>query len=133
MIFQYGIDHLTIEIIDKMIKGQLIGKITNEAMGKVSSCREYVDKIARSDQAVYGINTGFGPLCDTRISTEDTTDLQRRLLLSHAVGVGDPIDPILTKIMMICKVHSLCQGYSCLLYTSPSPRDKRQSRMPSSA
>ena len=112
MIFQYGIDHLTIEIIDKMIKGQIIGKITNDAMGKVSSCRDHVDKIARSDQAVYGINTGFGPLCDTRISTEDTTDLQRRLLLSHAVGVGDPIDPILTKIMMICKVHSLCQGYS---------------------
>ena len=94
MIFQYGIDHLTIEIIDKMIKGQIIGKITNDAMGKVSSCRDHVDKIARSDQAVYGINTGFGPLCDTRISTEDTT---------------------------------------CLLYTSPSPRDKRQSRMPSSA
>ena len=112
MIFKYGIDHLTIEIIDKMIKRQCIGKVTDEAREKVAICRSHVDQISQSDRAVYGINTGFGPLCDTRISAEDTTELQRRLLLSHAVGVGDPIDPTLVKIMMICKVHALCLGYS---------------------
>ena len=112
MIFRYGIDHLTIEIVDKMIHGQIVGKLTDEARDKVTRCRNYVDQISQSDKAVYGINTGFGPLCDTQISASDCTELQRRLLISHAVGVGDPIDPYLTKIMMICKAHALCQGYS---------------------
>jgi len=51
-------------------------------------------------------------MCDVQISTAEMTKLQENLLISHAVGVGNPIDRELSKIMMICKVHSLCQGYS---------------------
>ena len=112
MIFLYGLDHLTTEVIDQMIKGDIKGHLTNEAIDKIQNCRNHVDAIAQSDKAVYGINTGFGPLCDTQISAQDTAELQKRLLLSHAVGVGVPIESTYSKIMMICKVHALCQGYS---------------------
>src|SRR5690606_10202288 len=61
---------------------------------------------------VYGINTGFGPLCDTVISAEDTIQLQRNLLQSHAVGVGAPIPVPIAKTMMIMKAQALAQGYS---------------------
>jgi histidine ammonia-lyase len=61
---------------------------------------------------VYGVNTGFGPLCDVQITSEETSTLQKNLLITHAVGVGKNIDKQLSKIMMICKVHALCQGFS---------------------
>ena len=69
-------------------------------------------EIAAGEKAVYGINTGFGPLCSTKIDKEMTGKLQRNLLLSHSVGVGNPIPKEIAKLMMILKVHSLAQGYS---------------------
>ena len=68
--------------------------------------------MASGNKAVYGINTGFGPLCDVQITPAETSKLQENLLITHAVGVGNPIDKELSKIMMICKVHALCQGFS---------------------
>jgi len=61
---------------------------------------------------VYGINTGFGPLCDTHINEEDTSTLQSNLLKSHSVGIGKPIPQEIAKLMLISKVHALAQGYS---------------------
>jgi histidine ammonia-lyase len=90
----------------------LKGSLTNTAIDRVNSCRNKVEEMANGNKAVYGINTGFGPLCDIQIAPEDTRKLQENLLISHAVGVGKPIDKELSKIMMICKVHALCQGYS---------------------
>ena len=68
--------------------------------------------MVENSKAIYGINTGFGPLCTTKISSEETKSLQRNLLLSHSVGVGNPINPELSKLMMLCKIQSLSQGYS---------------------
>ena len=71
-----------------------------------------VETLANSNTPVYGINTGFGPLCDVQITPKETNKLQHNLLITHAVGVGNPIDKMLSKIMMICKVHALSQGFS---------------------
>ena len=110
--FKYGIDKLTLKSVDRIAKGTLKATITNEAKEKINSCRKKVVAITKSDKVVYGINTGFGPLCDVQISSEETNLLQKNLLITHAVGVGENIDKKLSKIMMICKVHALCQGYS---------------------
>src|SRR5690606_6623520 len=71
-----------------------------------------VGRIVEQGDIVYGINTGFGPLCNTVISKEDTRLLQSNILQSHAVGVGAPISNQLAKIMLILKLHALAQGYS---------------------
>lgn len=110
--FKYGIDHLTTEKAVMIAQKSSKAVMTDEAVRKVKECRAYVEQIASSDKAVYGINTGFGPLCDTRISHDETSRLQHNLLVTHAVGVGNPIDKSLSVLMMICKVHALCQGYS---------------------
>jgi len=110
--FKYGIDKLTVEKAIAIAKGELHAGLTPEAIGKVNDCRAKVEAMAKSDKAVYGVNTGFGPLCDTQISPEETSKLQKNLLITHAVGVGNPIDKELSKIMMVCKVHALCQGFS---------------------
>lgn len=110
--FKYGIDKLTVEKVISICNGSLKAELNDEAIQKVNRCRQKVEKMAASNKAVYGVNTGFGPLCDTQISPEETSKLQENLLITHAVGVGDPISKELSKIMMICKVHALCQGYS---------------------
>ncbi len=110
--FRYGIDKLTVHKAISIAQGSLKAIITEKAIEKINNCRQKVETIANSNKAVYGINTGFGPLCDVQITPEETSKLQENLLITHAVGVGKPIDKELSKIMMICKVHALCQGFS---------------------
>ncbi|WBX73193.1 histidine ammonia-lyase [Tenacibaculum pacificus] len=110
--FKYGIDTLTVNKVIEISKGTLKAVVTNDAVIKINECRRMVEVMANSDAAVYGINTGFGPLCDVQISPKETSKLQENLLITHAVGVGNPIDKKLSKMMMICKVHALCQGFS---------------------
>ncbi len=112
MIFNYGIDHLTVDKVMDIANARLKGVINEEAIIKVNECRRKVEKMAASNKAIYGINTGFGPLCDVQISPAETSQLQENLLMTHAVGVGNPIDSSLSKIMLICKLHALCQGFS---------------------
>ena len=110
--FKYGIDQLTLHKIQDLATGVLKATIHKEAEEKIISSRRKVEIIIKKNKAVYGINTGFGPLCDVQISPEETNQLQTNLLITHAVGVGENIDKRLSKIMMICKVHALCQGFS---------------------
>lgn len=112
MIFNYGIDHLTVDKVMDIANGRLKGVLNEEARIKVNECRRKVEKMAASNKAIYGINTGFGPLCDVQISPAETSQLQENLLMTHAVGVGKHIDSTLSKIMLICKLHALCQGFS---------------------
>ena len=110
--FRYGIDRLDVDKAIAIAKGELEAGLTDKAIAKVNECRRKVEVMANGAKAVYGINTGFGPLCDVQITPDETSQLQENLLITHAVGVGNPIDKELSKIMMITKVHALCQGFS---------------------
>ncbi len=81
-------------------------------MQDILKSQEQVAEIVSQNKTVYGINTGFGVLANTKISEEDTRILQHKILQSHSVGVGKPIDPFLVRLMMITKVHALAKGYS---------------------
>jgi histidine ammonia-lyase len=111
-VFNYGSSHLTIGIGLDIAKGKVKGTIDSATAGKVRTSWLEVEKIVHAGHPVYGINTGFGPLCDTRISEADTSLLQSNLLKSHSVGVGKPIPQEIAKLMLITKVHALAQGYS---------------------
>ena len=110
--FKYGIEQLSVDKVIAIANGELKAGLSSEAKEKVNECRRKVDVMSNGAKAVYGINTGFGPLCDVQITPEETSQLQENLLITHAVGVGKSIDKELSKIMMICKVHALCQGFS---------------------
>lgn len=110
--FHYGQDHLTASQAIAIARGQLSASVPPAVMAKVTAAHATVLRHSRGTEAVYGINTGFGPLCNTRIGADQTVELQRNLLLSHAVGVGEPIAAELAKLMLILKVHALCQGHS---------------------
>lgn len=110
--FNYGTSHLTIGICLDIASGKTRGVIDDEAASRIQRSFHEVAKIVHAQVPVYGINTGFGPLCDTHINEEDTSILQSNLLKSHSVGVGKPIAQEIAKLMLISKVHALAQGYS---------------------
>jgi histidine ammonia-lyase len=111
-IFNYGTDHLTIGICLDIAAGKTKGIINAEADKAIRASWREVEKIVHAQHPVYGINTGFGPLCDTRISEAHTSLLQSNILKSHSVGVGKPIPQEIAKLMLITKVQALAQGYS---------------------
>ena len=110
--FNYGEDHLTTGLALRIASGEVTGRIGPAAAVLIENSRRRVEEIVADHQHVYGVNTGFGPLCTTIISESDTKRLQYNILKSHSVGVGDPISTDIAKLMMILKVHSLSMGYS---------------------
>jgi histidine ammonia-lyase len=111
-LFRYGEDSLTVGIALEIARGARKGILSDATQKVVQQCRNTVEKIVRNKKTVYGVNTGFGPLCTTLINEEDTKKLQNNLLQSHSVGVGKNLDPEIAKLMLIFKVHSLAKGYS---------------------
>lgn len=81
-------------------------------MAKIRRSREALEKIVASGRTVYGINTGFGKLADKRISEKDVLELQRRLVLSHATGVGPRLSAHETRLMMLFRANALAKGFS---------------------
>lgn len=80
----------------------------------VLRCREYLEgKLTGNDgPAIYGVNTGFGDLAHTRVGTDELSQLQRNLLVSHACGVGEDVPDDVVKAMVLLKVKALGRGHS---------------------
>lgn len=110
--FWYGEGRLTAGRALAISRGETRGQLSPQMRKKVRASQAVVESIAAGKKAVYGINTGFGPLCTTMISEEKTRVLQQNILMSHSVGVGKPIEPELAKLMLILKTHALAQAYS---------------------
>jgi histidine ammonia-lyase len=97
------------DILEKNLKIEL----GENARTAIVACRRYLDeKIENSDKLFYGINTGFGSLCDTAISKEDLSTLQTNLVISHACGTGDKLNKELVKCMLLLKIIGLAKGHS---------------------
>src|SRR6476620_8699668 len=79
---------------------------------QVEASRARVEAAVADGHAHYGINTGFGALANKRVPDDQLHNLQRNLLLSHAVGVGEPVLPEITRLMLQLKIHGLGLGYS---------------------
>ena len=79
---------------------------------RVDAAAAIVQRAAAGDTAVYGINTGFGKLASTRIPAQQTTELQRNLILSHCCGVGDPLPEKIVRMVLVIKILSLGRGAS---------------------
>lgn len=79
---------------------------------EVTASRKQIDAALQDGLAHYGINTGFGILANKKISEADLKTLQRNLILSHAVGVGESIPKDISRLMLQLKIHALAQGYS---------------------
>jgi histidine ammonia-lyase len=87
--------------------------LSDEVIKKITYCRNYLDqRLGKEGEIIYGINTGFGSLCDKVISSENLGLLQKNLVMSHACGVGDEVPKEITRLMLLLKIQSLSYGHS---------------------
>ncbi len=99
--------------IEEIITGQQKIVLSDEVIEKISKCRNYLDRrLEKEGEIIYGINTGFGSLCDTVISRENLGLLQKNLVMSHACGMGDEVPAEITRLMLLLKIQSLSYGNS---------------------
>ncbi|MEQ9307132.1 MAG: aromatic amino acid lyase, partial [Marinoscillum sp.] len=110
--FQFGKDTLTVGSALALAKGSLQGIFADETLLRIKKSHADVADIANGDRVVYGVNTGFGPLCTTIISREQTRKLQENILRSHSVGVGEHVPLEVVKLMLVTKLQALSYGYS---------------------
>lgn len=103
---------LTIEDVFEVAQRRCKVRLADHARERVHAARKLVEDKAASGDAVYGVNTGFGFLARTRIAAEDLAQLQVNLIRSHAVGVGDPLDPELTRALMLLRANVMATGNS---------------------
>ena len=103
---------LSLEKIEAILTSGEPIVLSREAIDRVERSRSIVDGLARSETPYYGINTGFGHLCQSRIGPEDLEHLQENIILSHAVGVGEPVPIDIARMMMLLKVNALARGFS---------------------
>lgn len=111
-IFKLGEDWLTASTAIAIANGETCLELSKTTRTKIKASSGVVQSIVDKGHPVYGINTGFGPLCTTKISKEETQVLQTNILKSHSVGVGKPIDTEIAKLMLTLKAHSLAKGFS---------------------
>ncbi|WP_207431167.1 histidine ammonia-lyase [Sabulibacter ruber] len=104
---------LSLPEIRGILKNRFTLALSEEAEKLIVRSHEYLHQHLKSAPApVYGINTGFGALCNTSISRENLETLQRNLVMSHACGTGEEVPAEVVKLMLVLKVQSLAYGYS---------------------
>ena len=87
-------------------------RLSDDALAAIDTAASAVERIVASGKTVYGINTGFGLLAQTRIPAAQLADLQRNLILSHSCGLGAPLPRNTVRMMIILKLIGLGRGHS---------------------
>jgi histidine ammonia-lyase len=105
-------DDLRLEDVWAVAHGSATAELTDEARGRMSAARAVVERSADESHHVYGVNTGFGRFVSRSIPPELASELQLRLLRSHACGVGEPYPDEIVRAAMLLRANTLAKGYS---------------------
>ena len=105
-------NNLTLKEVEAVALRRVKVKIDPKAISKINKCRKFVEEIVDEEQTVYGINTGFGKLCNQRIAKKDIDKLQENLVLSHALGVGPFFSQEEVRAIMLLRANVLAKGHS---------------------
>jgi histidine ammonia-lyase len=104
-------EHVTLDELRQLWSGEE-ASLDDAAMQRIAEATASVDRIVASGETVYGVNTGFGLLANTRIPNDRLAELQTNLILSHSAGLGDPLPRHVTRLMIVLKLLGLGRGYS---------------------
>ncbi|NDH09097.1 MAG: histidine ammonia-lyase [Gammaproteobacteria bacterium] len=103
---------LSLNKIKTLLEQPISIHLNHDAFQRIEKARALVQQLAGGEQSVYGINTGFGKLAHKKIPNADLCLLQKNLILSHAVGVGELLSQETVQLLMLLKINSLARGYS---------------------
>ncbi len=103
---------LRIDQVVAVARGRVAVELSDQGRKRMSAALEVVERAVAEGRRVYGVSTGFGLLANTPIAPADLRELQRRIVLSHATGSGDPLDGEVVRAMQLLRARTLVQGYS---------------------
>ncbi len=103
---------LTLEQIEYFLDNNPEVVLSGEAVENIKTARKLVEEWVEKDEVVYGVTTGFGEFANVKISHENNEKLQKNLIMSHSVGVGNPLPPFIVKTMMLLRVNAIARGHS---------------------
>jgi histidine ammonia-lyase len=103
-------EHISLDFLEQWNNSKM--ELSSETVQRIKLNRDYLDAIIQKGETYYGINTGFGSLCNVRIEDDKLAQLQENLVCSHACGMGDQVPEEIVRLMLLLKVHGLSQGYS---------------------
>lgn len=114
-IFRITPKNLTFNDIKNIFENKSQLELSNESILLIEKSKRYLNKkLDESEKPFYGINTGFGALCDIEISKAELSKLQENLILSHACNVGPEVPADVVKLMLLLKAHALSKGNSAV-------------------
>ena len=113
MTLYLGAEPVSVDHIEQVLSGDLSIALSDSRGQQLSRGFEFIQqRINASDTTYYGINTGFGDLCDHRIAPSDLLLLQDRLIRSHACGTGAEVPESIARLILFLKIENISQGYS---------------------
>jgi len=104
--------HLTLDQVVRVARNHEKAVISEIGKTNIAQSRRWLEAILATDRPVYGINTGFGIFADRRIPSSDSSRLSRNLILSHAVGTGEPLPEEVVRAAMLVRANTLTKGHS---------------------
>ncbi|MDI6851815.1 MAG: histidine ammonia-lyase [bacterium] len=104
--------HLDLEQVYQVAVKKEKVKLSDSAIEKIKAGRKIVDEMLKSGKPYYGINTGVGKLAEVRIESDDIDELQKNIIRSHAVGVGEPLSEEFVRACMLLRANTLASGHS---------------------
>src|ERR1700721_226356 len=105
-------EHLSFAELYRIVHDRQPVEIAAVAHARMTASRKVIEKLIKSDAAVYGVNTGFGKMSAVRISREQIGELQVNLVRSHACGVGAPLSEQETRAMLVLRANAIAKGFS---------------------
>ncbi len=106
-------ERLSLKKIENILNNNFSLKLSKKSEDLINNCRNYLDnKLSESVEPIYGINTGFGSLCNVSVSKKDLIKLQENLVKSHACGTGEEVPQRISRLMLLLKIHGLSYGNS---------------------
>jgi len=105
-------DTLTVQDVIDIALGDARAELGPGVPGRMAASREVVAAAIAGDAPVYGVNTGFGALADTRVGEQDLQRLQGAIVLSHGAGAGEPLDDATVRAILLLRARTLAAGYS---------------------
>lgn len=103
---------VSLEEFVRVVRGGETVELADAARERILTARAVVERIVEGGAAVYGINTGFGKFASVRVGNDELQQLQYNLIVSHAIGVGEPLPAEVVRGMLLLRAVSLCQGHS---------------------
>ena len=104
------LDTIQLDQIHELLATEI--QLSVEQETRIKKCRTYLDDKAKTGEVFYGINTGFGSLCDVVVKPEELEKLQTNLVLSHACGVGERVPSDIIRLMLLLKIKNFTYGHS---------------------